>query len=87
MVGPVTVTLCWLATNAYATATDADNPRKDTVYTLTDQGHTVHQLITKPQQPAGSGRARWRAPLGTENQPSFRQLIIPKCSLAKGDSP
>ncbi|WP_228791115.1 hypothetical protein, partial [Nocardia cyriacigeorgica] len=36
-------------TNAYATATDdADTPRADTVYTLTDQGHAAHHRITKP---------------------------------------
>ncbi|AVH20798.1 hypothetical protein C5E43_29280 [Nocardia cyriacigeorgica] len=49
VVGPVTITLRWLATNAYATATDdADTPRADTVYTLTDQGHAAHHRITKP---------------------------------------
>lgn len=46
VVGPVTVTLRWLVTNAYATATtDADNPRSEAVYALSDQGFAAHQHI------------------------------------------
>lgn len=65
VVGPVTVTLRWLPTNAYATGTDdADNPRADTVYTLTDQGArrppSHHKALTTCRlwpRPGGAGRS------------------------------
>lgn len=46
VIGPVTVTLRWLVTNAYATATTvAHNTRSEPVYALTDQGFAAHQRI------------------------------------------
>ncbi|WP_157225060.1 hypothetical protein [Nocardia thailandica] len=43
--GPVTVTLRWLVTHGYATSTDTDTQTADTVYKLTDQGHTAIQRV------------------------------------------